>query len=250
MTDIERIEKLIELQNLFNRKMEINNLYKEEEQKRDKLIADTESLIQTKGDIQINYNEMNKKINEEIGKRDEINKRIESLEEGKNKIKIARQLKSWEKEMERMQQELSLIQAQINYDSSKQVEMSNELDRIQAKIQENEEKTRGLQSHIDTIKSEHQGELESIEARHNELYEKFEVQFVDYFESMLVKTKGMAIVELDGDACSGCNIILPTQLQGDMGYHLSAELTKLLQCPHCFRYLYVNKEVEHKEAAL
>lgn len=245
MTELEKIRRLVEFQSLLNRELEINELYGEEERKQKKLQADNNSLGQAYADVDVNYREMDKKVNEEMGRRDEINARINSLNEGKDKIKIARQLKSWEKEMTRMQQELSLIQAQIEYDSSKRTEMNNELERISAKINDNKAKIDELQNHINEIKANHSGELQDIENRFAELREEFDVEFIDYFESMLIKTFGKAIVEIDEDSCSGCNIELPTYLQGNIGPNISVELIKLYQCPHCFRYLYYSEWLEY-----
>jgi predicted nucleic acid-binding Zn-ribbon protein len=238
MNNIERIEKLVVFQNLYNREKEIKNLYAEEEKKVDKFKQENDSLSFTKNEMTINVNEMNKKINEELGKRDEINKRINSLDEGKDKIKIARQIKSWEKEMEKQQQELSLIQAQIDYDTSKQLEIKNELEKILTKIEENSKKTEELENHINSITKEHKGELEEIESKKDQIRTDFDIQFIEYFESLLKKTNGFAIVEVDQDACAGCFTVLPTILQGELGESMKAEDIEIHQCPHCFRYLF------------
>ena len=133
MENIERIERLVVFQNLFNREKEIKELYSEEEKKLEKVRIENESLDSIQADMNVNLQEMNKKINEEVIKRDEINKRINSLNEGKDKIKIARQIKSWEKEMEKQQQELSLIQAQIDYDTSNMLSLIMRWTRIKVK---------------------------------------------------------------------------------------------------------------------
>ncbi len=245
MQDLDRIKKLVSLQELYLRTRDINDLYREEEAKLDKLTRDNDVLVSNRDDIVINIKEMDKKINEELGKRDEINKRINSLDDGKDKIKIARQLKSWEKEMERMQQEQSLIQAQIDYDSSKHVELTNELERLNNRIAENEEKIKELSDHINAIKEEHKDELQAIstesEAINNDIGD---TQFLDYFNSMLNKTKGHAIVLVEEDSCSGCNVVLPTYLQGELGPELSPEQITMEQCPHCFRYMYYSEWTE------
>ncbi len=238
MENIERIEKLVDFQNLYNREKEIRNLYIEEEKKLEKVKLENESLDSVNNDMSINIEEMNKKITEELIKRDEINRRITSLNDGKDKIKIARQIKSWEKEMEKQQQELSLIQAQIDYDTSKQVEMDNELDKIKAKIDENNNKISELNNHINSIMEQHKKELDDIENKKKQIRIDFDIQFIEYFESLLKKTKGTAIVEVDQDACAGCYTILPTVLQGELGEELAKENIELYQCPHCFRYLF------------
>ncbi len=245
MQDLDRIKKLVALQHLYLRSKEINNLYQEEESKLEKLTRDSDVLKSNREDIEINIKEMDKKINEELGKKDEINKRITSLDDGKDKIKIARQLKSWEKEMERMQQEQSLIQAQIDYDMTKQLDMKNELERLIVRIAENEEKMSDLKKHIDTIKDEHREELDSIETENNEIKAAIgDTQFLDYFRSMLQKSKGNAIVLVEEDSCSGCNVVLPTYLQGELGPELNSESISMEQCPHCFRYLYYSEWLE------
>jgi len=238
MENVERIERLVKLQSLYNREKEIKNLYKEEEKKHDKLMVENNSLQMSKNDIEINIHEMHKKVNEEIGKRDDINKRINSLNDGKDKIKIARQVKSWEKEMERQQQELSLIQAQIDYDSSKQSEMKVELDKIVVKLDDNNKKVNDLVNQINVIKEKYKDELKDIDKDKIKIRDEFDIQFVEYFEALLIKTCGSAIVEIDDEACLGCYTILPTMLQGELGPDLTIKNIELYQCPHCFRYLY------------
>ncbi len=239
MRDIERIRTMVKLQELFRRQRNIHLLYKDEEMKLEKFQRDNNVLIGNREDVDSATKEMDKKINEELGTRDEINKRITSLEEGKDKIKIARQLKSWEKEMERMQQELSLVQAQIDYDTSKQLELKGEIERLDERIEENNNKILELKNHIDSVKEENKGELEEIDNETSDLKSTLEdSQFIDYFMSMLSKTDGNAIVEVEEDSCSGCNVVLPTYLQGELGPDLTEDQVELYQCPHCFRYLY------------
>lgn len=238
MENKDRIQNLVKFQNLYNREKEIKKLYAEEEKKLDKVKNENDYLITNQTEMNTNIHEMDRKINEEIGKRDEINKRIRSLDDGKDKIKIARQIKSLEKEMEKQQQELSLIQAQIDYDTSKQMEMKTELEKINSKIEDNNKKISDLEGHINAIKQDHKGELEAIQNQQTDFRTEFDLQFIEYFESLLKKTKGSAIVEVDQDACAGCYTILPTILQGELGEDYSSGDVEIHQCPHCFRYLY------------
>jgi hypothetical protein len=244
MENIARIKSLVQLQKLYNREREIKNLYSEEEKKMEKVKQENDVLKTSENEIMTNINEMEKKINEELGKRDEINRRINSLEEGKEKIKIARQIKSWEKEMEKQQQELSLIQAQIDYDTAKQLEMKNELEKITSKITENDNKIDELEEHINSIKKEYKKELDKTLKDQNKLRAEFDLQFIEYYESLIKKTSGTAIVEVEQDACAGCYTVLPTSLQGELGEDLKVENIDLYQCPHCFRYLYYKSWIE------
>ncbi len=249
MENIDRIEKLVNFQKLYNREREIRDLYAEEEKKLDKFRLENDNLGTMRNELALHIEEMEHKITEELGKRDEVNKRITSLDDGKDKIKIQRQIKSWEKEMEKQQQELSLVQAQIDYDTTKQLEIKNELEKLDGKIQENNKKIEDLQDHIDSIKKEHKSELDSIERKKNNIRGEFDVQFIEYFEALLRKTRGSAIVEVEEDACSGCFTVLPTFLQGELGEEIDPEGVELYQCPHCFRYLYYRSWLSGKKRA-
>jgi predicted nucleic acid-binding Zn-ribbon protein len=246
MQNIQRIEKLVEFQNFYNREKQIKDLYAEEESKLAKVQSDNVSLQNSRDDLQVAINEMNKKINDEIGKRDEINKRIKSLDDGKDKIKIARQIKSWEKEMEKQQQEQSLIQAQIDYDTTKKFDLSAELEKIAARVEENNQRNAELEEKINSIKDENKAELDKIESQKEKIRTEFDVQFIEYFEALLTKNNGLAIVEVEEDACAGCYTIMPTFLQGELGDDMSLEAVELYQCPHCFRYLYYRSWLEKK----
>jgi len=247
MTDLEKIKKLVEIQSLFQEKLSIFALFSEEEKNKSRLEAEHEELLSRKSKMETTIQSMNAKINEELGKRDEINKRITVLNEGKDKLKVARQLKSWEKDMAHMQEELNLIQAQIEYDTGKQLEFQQELDKINTKIDELKNEIEEITNKINSIKESNTEKLNNINQKQEQLKLMFDIQFMDYFMSLLEKTNGRAIVEVLNDACSGCNIILPTELQGEIGPEINPADIRLYQCPHCSRYLYIEEWLDIKE---
>ncbi|MCX7820092.1 MAG: hypothetical protein N2258_00260 [Brevinematales bacterium] len=238
MTNLERLQKLVEFQQVFLQKKHIYSLYAEEEKKAKILSEENQKLISQLNDLKVNIEEMEKKISEENSKKDEIVKKINDLEEAKEKIKVARQMRSWEKDMEKQKQELSIVQAQIDYDSAKLEEMKKNFSHLDNLIKENQQKIDELVAFADKIKSEHKEEIAQNQAKENEIKEDFDVQFIEYFEALLNKTEGNALVEVEGEACSGCYTILPTSLQGEIGENVPVDEIQILQCPNCFRFLY------------
>ncbi len=238
MTNIERLRKLLEFQQIYLKKKHIYSLYAEQEKKAKELTLENERLKEQLEELRINIEEMDKKISEEEAKKSEILGKIKSLEEAKEKIKVARQMRSWEKDMEKQKQELSIVQAQLDYDISKLNEMKEEATSLETTISENEKKIKENLDFVEYVKEENKKELSETEEKEKDIKEDFDLQFIEYFEALLRKTDGNALVEVERDACSGCYTILPTALQGEIGENVPIDEIQILQCPNCFRFLY------------
>ena len=70
----------------------------------------------------------------------------------------------------------------------KQVEMRTELDKITAKIAENNARITELNEHINAIKKEYKKELDKTQKDQNKLRAEFDLQFIEYYESLIKKT--------------------------------------------------------------
>lgn len=245
---LDKIKKLVEYQKLYNREQEIRKKYKDEEKKMEKLLADNATLVSRKNDLEMNIYATQKKLEEEQQKKEQLEKRLHDLDENKDKVKITRQIKAWEKEMETLQQDLNMIIHQIEYETKKQSYTLNELNLVNTKMVENDAKIKAMKETIATIEAEHKPELSYISETKQNIAAEFDLSIIEYFDLLLKKTKGQAIVSvLDGDTCSGCYTILPTMIQGEIGPELPQEEIELQQCPHCFRFLYYPEwlEIEH-----
>ncbi|URA11301.1 zinc ribbon domain-containing protein [Thermospira aquatica] len=236
---LDKIKKLVEYQNLYNREQEIRKKYQDEEKKMDKLLADNATLVARKNDLEMIIYATQKKLEEEQQKKLQLEQRLKELDENKDKVKITRQIKTWEKEMETLQQDLNMIIHQIDYETHKQTDTMEELNQVNAKMLENDAKIKALRETIAAIEAKHKDELTYILETQKNIASEFDVSVIEYFILLLRKTKGQAIVSvLDGDTCSGCYTILPTVIQGEIGPNLPEEEIELQQCPHCFRFLY------------
>ncbi|NPV39473.1 MAG: hypothetical protein HPY78_09400 [Brevinematales bacterium] len=245
---LDKIKKLVEYQRLYNREQEIRRKYAEEEKKMERLLADNAKLVARKNDLEMNIYATQKKLEDEQQKKAQIEQRIKDLDENKDKVKITRQIKAWEKEMETLQQDLNMIIHQIDYETKKQSDTLEELNQINASMAENDAKIKALRETIAAIEAEHRDELVFISETKKNIASEFDVSVIEYVDLLLEKTKGMAIVSvLDGDTCSGCYTILPTMIQGEIGPNLPVEEIELQQCPHCFRFLYYPEWLERDE---
>jgi|GEM_PF-1735825 hypothetical protein len=242
---LDKIKKLVEYQRLFNREQTIRNKYREEEKKMEKLLADNATLVARKNDLEMHIYATQKKLEEEQQKKEQLGQRIRELDENKDKVKITRQIKAWEKEMETLNQEVNMITHQIEYETKKQGDTMNELNQVNAKMVENDAKIKALREAIAAIEAEHKDEFAMIDESRKNIAAEFDISLIEYFDLLLRKTKGQAIVSvLDGDTCSGCYTILPSMIQGEIGPNLPKEEIELQQCPHCFRFLYYPEWLE------
>jgi len=245
---LDKIKKLLEYQKLYNREQEIRRKYAEEEKKMERLLADNARLVARKNDLEMNIYATQKKLEDEQAKKEQLEQRIRELDENKDKVKITRQIKAWEKEMETLQQDLNMIIHQIDYETKKQSDTIGELNMVNASMVDNDAKIKALREAIAAIEAEHKDELVYIAETKKNIASEFDISIIEYFELLLQKTRGNAIVSvLDGDTCSGCYTILPTMIQGEIGPNLAPEDIELQQCPHCFRFLYYPEWVERDE---
>lgn len=75
---------------------------------------------------------------------------------------------------------------------------------------------------------------QAIDAEWASLAEKAEKAILDQYKKLLLMGKGLAVVSVEGNTCSGCHFNLPPQLIAEVR---TGE--KLLTCTYCHRILYV-----------
>ena len=231
------IREMLNWQELYIQQMSIFSLYESDEQKLEALTLEVEQLQAKESSLQENLDVFSEKIESQSQKLDKLYSQIEQLEADRENLKMARQVKSWEKEMDNCLQDREVLEAQLYYDKAKMGDISKDFQEITDKIQDNLSKIKDLQSVLDAIKSEHADQMQSLDKQIAIASDKFDTGFAHYFERLLKKNRGYVLSAVEDDSCSICHIELPSSYLGG-NEQQEAEDNSLKQCPNCFRYLY------------
>ncbi|MDK2819107.1 MAG: hypothetical protein KFW21_06640 [Spirochaetota bacterium] len=242
MDRVSRIQNIIRWQELYKDRKVIVATYEDNEQK----------LLQLKDDYDLAQNNkiklidfstsLSEKITQEEIRLDHILTQIDNMEKDRDNLKMSRQIKSWEKDMDRYSQDRAVIEAQFYYDKSKMGDITQEIEIIETNIATYTTEIAVLEKEINSLKSKTKKEREVIEAGINSISSEFDTHFTEYFNRLLVKNKGVVMAEIEEDSCSGCNILLPTSYHGGDTIQ-DVDDSALLQCPNCFRYLYYTEDL-------
>ncbi|MGL5956518.1 MAG: hypothetical protein ACRC0X_07975 [Brevinema sp.] len=242
MDRISRIQNIIRWQELYQEKKVLVATYEASEQKLSKLKEESDSTQQNKINLTQQQVLLAQKITQEEERLDYILTQIDNMEKDRDNLKMSRQIKSWEKDMDRYTQDRAVIEAQFYYDKSKMGDMTQELETIEQNMSTFLDEILILETEINKIKAETKDERESIEKEIEQISSEFDTHFVQYFDRLLLKNNGIVMAEIEEDSCSGCNVLLPTSYHGGDTLQ-DSEDSALLQCPNCFRYLYYSEDI-------
>lgn len=232
-----RIRDMVAWQEFYNQHKEIVSTYEEDEKKLVKLTTETEGLEQQKTASQTHFESLTQKIESESAKLEHVYTQMDTMEKDRDNLKMARQIKSWEKDMEKYSQDKEVLEAQVYYDKAKQGDLVQALEELEAKVTQNKGDITLLEEALSKIKIETQPEREHLLQEVKKISSHFDSHFMEYFDRLLMKNKGSVLSLIEEDACSVCNIQLPASYLGGSDLQ-ELEDNALLQCPNCFRYLY------------
>lgn len=242
MDRISRIRSIIRWQDLFKEKREIVQTYESKEKELNQLKESLEISVANKIKLTDQNDALTSKVLQEESQMDHIIDAINALENDKDNLKVTRQIRSWEKDMERYSQEREILEAQLCYDKSKIDDITQELANIETNFLIQSSEIKKLDTEITNIKHSKKGDCDRIDGAMCEISAQFDANFVGYFIRLLSKNSGSVTAMIEQDSCSGCHILLPTSFHGGDTLQ-DAEDSALLQCPNCFRYLYYGDDL-------
>ncbi len=233
MDRLSRIQNIIRWQELYRQKKSLVAVYESSEIRLAKLKEDHDSAIREQSKLSELQETLSQKVIQEEERLDHILNQIEEMEKDRDNLKMSRQIKSWEKDMDRYVQDRSVVEAQFYYDKSKVGDIVQELETLQNNINRYMEEIETLETDINAIKAETKDEREAVESEMEGISSQFDAQFVQYLDRLLERNKGIVMAEIEEDSCSGCNILLPTSYHG--GDLNDVDDLDLLQCPNCIQ---------------
>ncbi|MGL4367677.1 MAG: hypothetical protein ACRCTQ_05315 [Brevinemataceae bacterium] len=242
MDRISRIHNIIRWQELYQSKKVILSTYENDEIKLADLTGEFNFASKEKQKLEEQSEILSTKITKEEERLNNILNRIDEMESDRENLKMVRQIKSWEKEIEKLSQDREVLEAQLYYDKSRMGDIVQEIDKLSEQIGDCTKGMAECEKILNEFKLQTKDERERIESEIETISSQFDSHFAEYFERLLSKNNGIVMAVVEEDSCSGCNILLPTSYH-DTDILQDEEDSSLLQCPNCFRYLYFSEDI-------
>lgn len=190
------------------------------------------------------FNEEIEKYNQSISdyknKIKEATALIKKYEEQQNNVRNNREYESLTKEIEYQSLDIQLSEKRIN-DCMKKLEMVKiSLAETTERLEERKNDLELKKSELSSIVEETEKEEEELIARSNESEKLIEERLLTAYKRIRKNARnGLAVVQIERDACGGCFNKIPPQHQFDIRMH-----KKIIVCEYCGRILIDNDIVE------
>ncbi|MCM8812236.1 MAG: C4-type zinc ribbon domain-containing protein [Candidatus Omnitrophica bacterium] len=197
---------------------------KEQQQQNAKAVQDLEQKF--KG-FEVKRKELELELEQKEGQ-------IRKLQSQLFQCKTNKEYSAMQSEIEGAKADKSVLEEELikRMDESDSLKKRQDEERAALKVKEEEIKKQLAQ--IDQEMQGLQKRIEELQQNRTSLTPKVDPQILARYEKILSKKDGIALVPVKGDACGGCNMILPPQQINEiMGG------TRLIPCENCARILYI-----------
>mgnify|MGYP001035661250 CR=1 FL=1 len=171
----------------------------------------------------------------------ESNVLIKRYEEQQMNVRNNREYDSLSKEIEFQNLEIQLSEKRIREFTSKLEEISEEIGKAKEKLDERRADLDVKRSELQSIVEETEKEEEELLLRSKQNEEMIEDRLLVAYKRIRKNARnGLAVVQIERDACGGCFNKIPPQHQLDIRMH-----KKIIVCEYCGRIL-VDHEIAEK----
>jgi len=230
------VTRLVELQTVDTKLQDLNELLGDLPKKVDKLRQEEESLINAVDKGNNRLKEIELALNKAEHHMAEIKQKID-------KLKDQLSLVTSNKQYDALTQEIEYLKEAMNEAELEDLELEEEKEILQNDVQEKEENLESLSQDLGTRR----GRLENLIAesadKKSELEKERKKKLIDIDSSLLDRymrirdaRDGLAVAPIDGNSCSGCGFVVPTQSVAPI-----RKKTMLYNCDVCSRFLYFDK---------
>ena len=190
------------------------------------------------------YNEdienLNNKITEENTKMQDAVVAIKKYEEQQNNVRNNREYESLAKEIEYQKLEIQVAEKHKVKHQAEIAAKTEEIGGFQEKLKEYEDVLAQKKSELDDIIADTEKEEKELMEKAEVLKAKVDERLLTAFERIRRNVRnGLAIVQIERDACGGCFSTIPPQRQLDIRLH-----KKIIVCEACSRIFIDHQLVE------
>lgn len=163
---------------------------------------------------------------------------INRYEEQQNNVRNNREYESLAKEIEFQKLEIQLAEKNKGKIANEIVNKTEEISKSEEQLKEIEEVLHQKKAELDDIIADTEKEEEELNAKAENLKAKVDERLLAAFERIRKGARnGLAIVQIDREACGGCFSKIPPQRQLDIRLH-----RKIIVCEACGR-IFIDKQL-------
>ena len=230
------VSQLVELQAVDTQLQDLNELLGDLPKKVDKLRQEEESLINAVDKGKNRLKEIKLALNKAEHRMAEIKQKIDKLKDKLSLVTSNKQYDALTQEIEYLKQEMDEVELE-------DLELEEEKETLQNDLQEKEENLESLSENLSTRRDRLEDLIAESADKKSELEKVREEKSIHIDPSLLGRymrirdaRDGLAVVTLDGNSCSGCGFVVPTQ-----SVSFIRKKTLLYNCDICSRFLYFDK---------
>jgi predicted nucleic acid-binding Zn-ribbon protein len=230
------VSQLVELQAVDTQLQDLNELLGDLPKKVDKLRQEEESLINAVDKGKNRLKEIKLALNKAEHRMAEIKQKIDKLKDQLSLVTSNKQYDALNQEIEYLKQEMDEVELE-------DLELEEEKETLQNDLQEKEENLESLSENLSTRRDRLEDLIAESADKKSELEKVREEKSIHIDPSLLGRymrirdaRDGLAVVTLDGNSCSGCGFVVPTQ-----SVSFIRKKTLLYNCDICSRFLYFDK---------
>lgn len=163
---------------------------------------------------------------------------INRYEEQQNNVRNNREYESLAKEIEFQKLEIQLAEKNKGKIANEIVNKTEEIAKCEEQLKEMDEVLHQKKAELDDIIADTEKEEEELNAQAEVLKEKVDERLLAAFERIRKNARnGLAIVQIEREACGGCFSKIPPQRQLDIRLH-----KKIIVCEACGR-IFIDKQL-------
>ena len=227
---------LIELQDVDTQLRDINELLGDLPKKVDKLRSEEEELLNDVEKGKGRLKEIELSLNKAEHKMADLKQKID-------KLKDQLSLVTSNKQYDALTQEIEYIKEELDEVELKDLEFEEEKETLSNDIKEKEENLDSLSKDLSTrrvklekLMSESADNKSALEKTREKKLVNIDESILNRYSRISTAREGLAVVKLDGSACSGCGFVVPPQDVADI-----RDKDNYYTCDICSRFIYFLK---------
>jgi predicted nucleic acid-binding Zn-ribbon protein len=204
------------------------------------------TFVETAEGIKASINKFYLEVDDIKSKRSKNNIHLAELKSKLEGISKKNDLIHNEKELKALQLEEEIAKEQISFANEEIIRFDGlaeskeeTLKELQDELTEEEESIKEIQVAVDNSIEAINKERNVIYQERSELLERFDNKVLSFYEKIKRWAKDTAVVPVRKQACYGCHMKI-----NDKTYAEVIKAEEIINCPHCGRILFKEKEVE------
>lgn len=164
---------------------------------------------------------------------DDFNEKIKKLKARTTEIKTNKEYQAQLKEIESAEKELYGLEDKILLIMEEMDASSQDIKLEEGRIKSEKNKLETFKEKLENEISEAEKELVSLKEARKKNVEGINRETYNLYMGLIESSGGLAVTEVKGEVCQGCNMNIPPQLYVEIKSN-----EEIIQCPQCHRILY------------